>query len=362
MARPVKTGLDYFSLDVDIDQDDKIYMIEAELGELSFGRIIKLFAEIYRGDGYFKKWEEEDVLIFCGKKRIPIEEAKTLVKLAVKRGLFDKVMFNQYKILTSRGIQKRYISACEKRVKIQIVKEFKLFKDSDLPSYLSNKIELVSFRGENPGYSGDNPGFRGYNRGYSPENPTERKGKESKVKERGEKDIEFPGIKPIDTENELISLLAPFSSKKINLSSSVRKLVEAFCLDYGSDDFIRMIQTSYIPAKAATGKIRFINDDLPDFIRKRRNELKGKPPLHRLDPDVEDIRKNGADQLTPEETQAKISQVIKTVKKKKMLEGVCEVCKNPLEINGSGTGICPKCKKKYEYDEVFRKFLPAGNS
>ena len=137
MARPVKTGLDYFSLDVDIDQDDKIYMIEAELGELSFGRIIKLFAEIYRGDGYFKKWEEEDVLIFCGKKSIPIEEAKKLVTLAVKRGLFDKVMFNQYKILTSRGIQKRFISACENRAKIQIFEEFSLFDESDFNMKIS---------------------------------------------------------------------------------------------------------------------------------------------------------------------------------------------------------------------------------
>ena len=29
MSRPIKTGLEYFPLDVDMDQDDKLFFIEA---------------------------------------------------------------------------------------------------------------------------------------------------------------------------------------------------------------------------------------------------------------------------------------------------------------------------------------------
>lgn len=359
MARPVKTGLDYFSLDVDIDQDDKIYMIEAELGEISFGRIIKLLAEIYRGDGYFKKWEEEDVLIFCGKKRIPIEEAKSLVTLAVKRGLFDKVMFERFHILTSRGIQKRYIAACENRAKIPIYKEFVLFRDTDFPTFLSGKIEKNSYTAENPGYTPENPSYPAENPGFSVDNSTERKGKEKKVKEsKGGDEKEFSTVK---LESELLRMLSPFSTSIINLISTTRKHIENFCTLYGLEEFFLMIKNDYIPAKAETGKIRFINEDLPAFIKRHQKKLKSKPK-YIPDPDIEDIKKNGTEQLSPEETQAKISRVIKTAKKKKMLKGVCESCKTPLEINGSGSGMCPKCKKRYEYDEVFRKFLPAGNS
>lgn len=32
MARPTKTGLEYFPLDVDMDQDDKLFFIEAKYG------------------------------------------------------------------------------------------------------------------------------------------------------------------------------------------------------------------------------------------------------------------------------------------------------------------------------------------
>ena len=42
MARPVKEGLEYFPLDCDIDQDDKVALIEAQHGIKGFGVVIKL--------------------------------------------------------------------------------------------------------------------------------------------------------------------------------------------------------------------------------------------------------------------------------------------------------------------------------
>ena len=349
MARPLKTGLEYFPIDVDIDQDDKMYMIEAELGEVSFGRIIKLFAEIYRGDGYFKKWEEEDVLIFCGKKRVDVLEIKQLVKTAINRRIFDKVMFEKYHILTSAGIQKRYIAACEKRAKIQIFQEIALFNDSDFPSFLSNKIELVSFRGENGGYSGENPSFRGDNQGFRPEKPPERKGEESKVK--GEENNEFTGRKPLNPETELSNILAPFSPKKINLSSSVRKLINNFCTDYGSEEFLKMVRENYVPAKAKTGKIRFINEDLPDFIQRHRNELKGKPPKYKPDPDMEDIRKNGTG-IPPEESEQLFTNIFDSLKSRRLY---CPECNEQLEVYKDDEYLCRNCNQTYVFDEVFKR-------
>jgi len=40
MARPQKNGLDYFPLDVDMDQDDKIALIEAQHGVVGFAKTI----------------------------------------------------------------------------------------------------------------------------------------------------------------------------------------------------------------------------------------------------------------------------------------------------------------------------------
>ena len=46
MARPQKIGLDYFPLDTDIDQDDKVAIIEAQHGMLGFSVVIKLLMKI----------------------------------------------------------------------------------------------------------------------------------------------------------------------------------------------------------------------------------------------------------------------------------------------------------------------------
>ena len=43
MARPQKEGLDYFPFDVDMDQDDKVALIEAKHGITGFGVVVKLF-------------------------------------------------------------------------------------------------------------------------------------------------------------------------------------------------------------------------------------------------------------------------------------------------------------------------------
>ena len=143
MARPRKTGLDYFPVDIDMDQDDKIYMIEAELGEIAFGRLMKLLMEIYR-NGYYKPWSEQDILVFSGKKKIPLEEVRELVTAAVTAVFFEKTLVNSEKILTSAGIQRRYIQACASRETIIIDSRYCLVDPSEFPSRVSSKITIVN--------------------------------------------------------------------------------------------------------------------------------------------------------------------------------------------------------------------------
>ena len=56
MARPVKSGLNYFPMDVDMD--DKVELIEAKHGITGFGILIKLYQKIYK-EGYYINWKEE---------------------------------------------------------------------------------------------------------------------------------------------------------------------------------------------------------------------------------------------------------------------------------------------------------------
>lgn len=134
MARPQKEGLEYFPLDVDMDQDDKVALIEAQHGLVGFGVVIKLLMKIYK-HGYFYEWTEKQQLLFSKRVNVDINSINVIINDCIKWELFDKKVFETYKILTSRGIQKRYLKAVDRRQKVKIYKEYLLLDNETINAY-----------------------------------------------------------------------------------------------------------------------------------------------------------------------------------------------------------------------------------
>lgn len=115
MARPNKIGLDYFPLDVDIFEDEKVSAISGEFGIKGEITVIRLLCAIYR-NGYYILWN--DLLKFKLLRSMPgisSELIESIVNRLVLWGFFDKTLFDSVKVLTSRGIQKRYFEASKRR-------------------------------------------------------------------------------------------------------------------------------------------------------------------------------------------------------------------------------------------------------
>lgn len=131
MARPPKVGLDYFSFDV--YSDDKIKLIEAEFGLIGFAVVVKLWQKIYAGRGYYCEFDEEVALLFAEETRLGGNAVSEIVRAAIKRGIFDKTLYDKYKVLTSHGIQKRYMEGTERRVRVDVEKEYLLLSEPEIP-------------------------------------------------------------------------------------------------------------------------------------------------------------------------------------------------------------------------------------
>lgn len=115
MARPFKTGIDYFPLDVDFFVDDKVIAIVGEFGIKGEAAVIHLLCAIYR-NGYYAEWGER--LRSKLDRELPGVSVKLLEEIIdrlVRWGFFDKELFSSSSILTSRGIQRRYFEAARKR-------------------------------------------------------------------------------------------------------------------------------------------------------------------------------------------------------------------------------------------------------
>lgn len=146
MARPTKIGLDYFELDCHMDE--KVELIEAEYGLKGFAILVKLYQSIYSGFGYYCEWTPDISVLWarrlgvahgvdsgnldfvddksCALPGFPNNLINNVVAASIRRNIFSEELFNEYRILTSSGIQKRYLNAVSRREKVELKKEYLL--------------------------------------------------------------------------------------------------------------------------------------------------------------------------------------------------------------------------------------------
>jgi len=138
-----KKGLEYFSFDIDFFEDEKIEFASAKYGLLGELIAIKLLCRIYR-NGYFIEWNDDICLLFAKKfgDGVTYELLDNVIQELIKREFFNKSKFDRYGILTSKGIQSRYLEATKRRKHNDVVKEFLVLKSQDV-SNLNDNVNIV---------------------------------------------------------------------------------------------------------------------------------------------------------------------------------------------------------------------------
>lgn len=159
MARPRKTGLDYFPFDCDFFSDEKVVSIAGEFGLKGEISIIKLLCAVYR-NGYYIEWSE--MLKYKMLRELPGVSADMLEQIVnrlVKWGFFDKDLFDSVRVLSSKGIQRRYFDAVRLRklsgnlpfilsgIKVSSLET--TVSNEEIPQSKVNKSKVISLSTEN---------------------------------------------------------------------------------------------------------------------------------------------------------------------------------------------------------------------
>lgn len=170
MPRPQKAGVEYFPLDV--ENDDKLDLIEAEFGLTGFAVIVKLYQRIYKL-GYYCEWNDEVALLFGKRLGTGGKAVSEIVSAAIRRSLFDEEIYRKYGVLTSRGIQKRYFEIVARRKNVEVEQRYLLVSRDLIPvnvniMYAETPVNVNTMQAETP------------ENAYK---STQSKVKESKVKE-----------------------------------------------------------------------------------------------------------------------------------------------------------------------------------
>ncbi|WP_321479454.1 Lin1244/Lin1753 domain-containing protein [uncultured Bacteroides sp.] len=109
MARPLKSGLDYFPLDVDFLHDRKVRRIVRRNGCAGIAVIISLFCEIYRGKGYYVVWDEDLCFDISDQTECTADQVEIIFQSCLEARLFDPDLYASQHVLTSCALQQRYI-------------------------------------------------------------------------------------------------------------------------------------------------------------------------------------------------------------------------------------------------------------
>lgn len=193
MARKHKIGIDYFSHDVDMLQDKKVKLLKAKFGLVGYAVYNRLLEEIYRDKGYFLKIDEDFTLLFCDESKIDYEKFIVILNECIDKELFNKEIFEEFNIITSKRIQINYMEATKRRSRVEFLKEYLLVNNKEISEHYNLKKVNVNINNLNVNINEVNADIS-----------TQRKGKERKEKESKQQPRKRAKEKPVVVNKKIL--------------------------------------------------------------------------------------------------------------------------------------------------------------
>lgn len=134
MARPTSRGVDYFPLDVGFISDIKVKKIIMSCGPQSIAVLIYILSTIYKEEGYYMRATDDETSLVAFDTMLTNDYIKEVIQKACEVDLFSLNMFKKYKILTSIGIQNRYLKITERRKNNSIDSSYCLHRADNNPA------------------------------------------------------------------------------------------------------------------------------------------------------------------------------------------------------------------------------------
>lgn len=161
MARLRKDGLNYFPLDVDFFDDEKIKILEARYGADGITLYLYLLCRIYR-QGYYIQVNEDFEYLVSAELKMGADKVKQVLTFLLSRSLFDNTLFQSDAVLTSAGIQKRWQIAkkeAARKTPIEVGRFWLLKREETEPCIKCTLFDDCSGKNENnSGKKEDNSG------------------------------------------------------------------------------------------------------------------------------------------------------------------------------------------------------------
>ena len=258
MARPTVKGVEYFPLNVNFINDLKVRKLLLSCGAEAIAVLIYLLSTIYKDEGYYVEIHEDEIDLIALDVNVTPEFVLEVINKACEVRLFDVNLYNNFNILTSKGIQERYLKITERRKNSVVITQFNLINVYNNLINVNNNLINV-----------DNNSVNVYK-------STQSKVKESKVKKSKVKSLSNDSVKNVYlTETEKRDCM----NKKIyelylngigQISPTIKERLDDLVELYGMEHVIVAINTTiesggssikYVETVAASNLKKKVNDN-----------------------------------------------------------------------------------------------------
>lgn len=258
MARPTAKGVEYFPLNVNFINDLKVRKLILSCGAESIAVLIYLLSTIYKDEGYYVEIHEDEIDLIALDVNVTPEFVLEVINKACEVRFFDVNLYNNFNILTSKGIQERYLKITERRKNSVAITQFNLI------NVYNNSVNVY-----NNSINVDNNPVNVYKN-------TQSKVKESKVKKSKVKSLSNDSVKNVYlTETEKRDCM----NKKIyelylngigQISPTIKERLDDLVELYGMEHVIVAINTTiesggssikYVETVAASNLKKKVNDN-----------------------------------------------------------------------------------------------------
>ena len=259
MARPKAKGVEYFPLDVGFLSDLKIRKIMLSHGPASIAVLIYIFAAIYKDEGYFMSIKDDEISLIALDTNLDADYVKQVINRACEVELFSFRIYDNFRILTSEGIQNRYLKITERRKSVKINADINLINVDTM--YTETRVNVAETR------------------------VNVYKNEQSKVKE-----IESKGNKSKEK-----SFMQPVFNNWINnfgdISSYLMEVLESLVLEYGVDEVLSALK---VAKDKGTTNVKYIEGVLKNRkIQSYADDRKSAKKDEQVDWDKESARVHG---------------------------------------------------------------------
>ena len=259
MARPKAKGVEYFPLDVGFLSDLKIRKIMLSHGPASIAVLIYIFAAIYKDEGYFMSVKDDEISLIALDTNLDADYVKQVINRACEVELFSFRIYDNFRILTSEGIQNRYLKITERRKSVKINADINLINVDTM--YTETRVNVAETR------------------------VNVYKNEQSKVKE----------IESKVNKSKEKSFMQPVFNNWINnfgdISSYLMEVLESLVLEYGVDEVLSALK---VAKDKGTTNVKYIEGVLKNRkIQSYADDRKSAKKDEQVDWDKESARVHG---------------------------------------------------------------------